>query len=142
MAWLPFKALRAVASVMAYGAEKYKKDNWKKVEDPDRYMSAMFRHFSDIQEGETHDPESGLLHAAHLACNAIMYLYLQLRNLPLGDRRAPPRFICSGCYTNGKHSCNGDPCKCLECIHLPFSGDGKQVNEPHGIQDSLAENVV
>lgn len=67
---LPFDALEIIARVMEFGALKYGRDNWRNVEAV-RYEDAMLRHFAAIQRGEFADPESGLPHAAHMACCAI-----------------------------------------------------------------------
>lgn len=65
--------IRAVAKVREYGTKKYKDpDNWRRVE-PQRYRDAMYRHWLAYLEGEKCDPESGLPHLWHCACN-IMFL--------------------------------------------------------------------
>ena len=73
------RALMAVAEVGTFGALKYSKSNWLNVEDGiERYTNAMDRH--RIKEGvETHDGDSGLMHAAHTAWNALARLELMLR---------------------------------------------------------------
>ena len=69
---LPFDALEEVAKVLMYGAEKYGAHNWREVDNAkERYTSALLRHLSAIMQGEEVDPESGLKHIAHLACNAL-----------------------------------------------------------------------
>ena len=73
------KALRAVSRVGTYGAGKYTDDGWKSVPDPScRYMDALLRHLLDMMGGEDIDPESELLHKAHLAWNALAILELEL----------------------------------------------------------------
>lgn len=73
------RALMAVAEVGTFGVLKYSKSNWLNVEDGiERYTNAMDRH--RINEGiETLDQESGLMHAAHAAWNALARLELMLR---------------------------------------------------------------
>ena len=73
------RALMAVAEVASFGALKYGKSNWLHVENGvERYTNAMDRH--RIKEGvETHDGDSGLMHAAHAAWNALARLELMLR---------------------------------------------------------------
>lgn len=62
-----------VSKVWAFGADKYEKHNWAYVDNAiDRYSNALLRH---MLEGETTDDESGLLHASHVAWNAIARLY-------------------------------------------------------------------
>lgn len=73
------RALLAVAEVATYGANKYCEDGWRSVPDGiKRYTDAKDRHrlFGAIEE---RDPESGLLHAAHEAWNALAVLELKLR---------------------------------------------------------------
>lgn len=68
-------ALLEVAKVGTFGAEKYAPNNWKLVE-PERYEDALFRHLLQWQSGELVDPETGLLHLAHAAWNALAILQL------------------------------------------------------------------
>ncbi len=61
--------IEAVAIVREYGNKKYHDiDNWKTVE-PERYYNALWRHLLAIGKGEKVDPESGLPHLWHVACN-------------------------------------------------------------------------
>ena len=65
--------LMEVAKVWEFGADKYAKHNWAYVDNAeDRYSNALLRH---MLEGDTRDDESGLLHASHVAWNAIARLY-------------------------------------------------------------------
>ena len=80
------RALLAVANVSAYGAEKYELEyndiNWLRVKDGfDRYSDALDRHLTkEFTEGRI-DKESGHLHAAMAAWNALARLELLLRDL-------------------------------------------------------------
>lgn len=73
------KALAQVVNVLSFavrpvqdGGKGYVPHSWKKVPDAKvRYEDALFRHLSAIANGETHDPESGELHWAHVATNAL-----------------------------------------------------------------------
>lgn len=73
-------AMEELCKVWEYGAAKYEKSNWKQVKDPDgscgidRYTNAMLRHLMAERYG-MHDDESHLLHAAHIAFNALARLY-------------------------------------------------------------------
>lgn len=73
------RALLAVAEIGTYGRHKYSKSGWKYVENGiERYTNAMDRH--RLKEGiETVDLETEMLHAAHLAWNALARLELMLR---------------------------------------------------------------
>lgn len=74
------KALTAVAEVSTYGANKYTRGGWQKVDDAEhRYKSAMLRHLFNERYAEV-DEESQLLHLAHLAWNALAILELRLRH--------------------------------------------------------------
>lgn len=82
LAYFP-RALSAVANVSAYGAKKYavpySDKNWSRLPDGiARYTDGLGRHvlFESI-DGPT-DPESGHLHAAHAAWNALARLELLL----------------------------------------------------------------
>lgn len=77
---LPCEALEAVAEVLTYGAKKYADNNWQKVENAvTRYRAALLRHYCAFQRGEAYDAESGLLHAAHMATNAIFILWFEIQ---------------------------------------------------------------
>lgn len=63
-----------IAKVLTFGANKYSANSWQKVEDAERrYFAALMRHLTAYQSGENEDPESGLSHLDHAACN-IMFL--------------------------------------------------------------------
>lgn len=69
---VPRNIIRAIAVVRDYGNAKYPEggpDNWKQVE-PERYRDAMFRHLlAYLDDPAAVDPESGIPHLWHLACN-------------------------------------------------------------------------
>ena len=69
---VPFGAMDEVVKVLTYGAKKYDRFNWEKVENR-RYEAAALRHISAYMQGEKIDPESGISHLAHAACS-IMFL--------------------------------------------------------------------
>lgn len=69
---VPWRELSSVVDVIAYGAKKYGEWNWQGVElSRDRYFAALSRHLVAWRMGERVDPESGLPHLAHVACNAL-----------------------------------------------------------------------
>lgn len=79
MAYFP-RAISAVAAVSAFGASKYAWKGWESVPDGfNRYSDAMVRHLTYEGQGEVLDPDSGLLHAAHAAWNALARLELLLK---------------------------------------------------------------
>jgi hypothetical protein len=72
---LPPFALEETVKVLTFGAQKYERDNWKKVPDSKRrYFDALQRHVWAWKQGEQIDPESGLHHLAHAMC-CLMFLY-------------------------------------------------------------------
>ena len=78
---LPFDAVDEVVKILNYGIKKYPnpEENWRdnsKPEDIKRYKAAMLRHMSELQQGRTHDIESGLHHMAHIGCNSLFIIAL------------------------------------------------------------------
>lgn len=72
---IPPLALKEMVKVLTFGAQKYERDNWKKVPDSKRrYFDALQRHVWAYKEGEQLDPESGIHHLAHAAC-CLFFLY-------------------------------------------------------------------
>ena len=73
-------ALTEVGRVGTYGAEKYTANGWITVpQGVERYTDAMLRHQFAEFSGEQYDRDTDLLHAAHLAWNALARLELVLR---------------------------------------------------------------
>ena len=72
-------AMMEIARVWEFGAGKYDVSNWKFVENgKDRYTNALLRHL--IAEGENqYDDESRMLHAAHVAWNALARLWFIIK---------------------------------------------------------------
>jgi hypothetical protein len=71
---IPPKALIDLGKVLAYGAEKYGDDNWRKVKDGEnRYYAAALRHLLAWRSGEMLDPDSGLPHLSH-AMTCLLFL--------------------------------------------------------------------
>jgi len=75
-----FRALNAVIAVSEYGARKYSYGGWLHVEQGEqRYTNAMYRHILAENE-DGYDRDTQLLHAAHVAWNAMARLELMLRS--------------------------------------------------------------
>lgn len=73
------RALGAVCDVGTYGAGKYTPNGWRSVPNGiERYTDALHRHLLTEATGETHDPDTEILHAAHAAWNALARLELML----------------------------------------------------------------
>lgn len=71
-------AIGMVARCSEFGAEKYCWGDWKYVEDGKvRYLNAIARHLTAASSNVNNiDEESGLLHLAHAAWNALAVLQL------------------------------------------------------------------
>lgn len=66
-----------VAKVWQFGANKYAKSNWKKVENgKTRYMNALMRHLL-LSDYEPVDEESGMSHLVHVVFNALAVLHFE-----------------------------------------------------------------
>lgn len=78
--------LEELAKVLSFGAQKYEPWQWKKGFESDRLVGATLRHIHAYNSGETTDPESGLPHLAHAACN-LMFLLDLSSNGKLVDTR-------------------------------------------------------
>lgn len=90
---MPIVALRDTAQIWTFGAEKYGDRNWEQGFDWSGPYASMQRHLQAWFAGEDFDPESGLSHLAHAACNLQMlqqfeYSYRQGDNRPAGS--CPP----------------------------------------------------
>lgn len=74
------RAISSVAAVSAFGASKYAWGGWCNVPNGfDRYSDAMVRHLTEEGKGESLDSDSGLLHATHVAWNALARLEFLLK---------------------------------------------------------------
>lgn len=76
---LPWDALEVVAQVFGAGAAKYAPRNWELGMDAEIPLACEMRHISKEAQGEANDGETGLPHAAHAACNALMRLAYLVR---------------------------------------------------------------
>ncbi|MBR4855151.1 MAG: hypothetical protein IKU94_00810 [Bacteroidaceae bacterium] len=77
---VPVSLIYAVTAIREYGCKKYKDpENWRKVE-PQRYRDALYRHWLAYLSGEKVDPESGLPHLWHLACNVAFLIEMEWKH--------------------------------------------------------------
>jgi hypothetical protein len=83
---LPRRGLVAVARVLEMGRKKYGRDNWKGGLAWSRPAGAALRHLFAWLDGESNDPESGLSHLAHVACNMLFLLEYEKTHPELDDR--------------------------------------------------------
>lgn len=69
---VPRQIIFDICAVREYGSAKYPDggpDNWKQV-DVQRYRDALYRHFmAYLDDPKSIDPESGIPHYMHMACN-------------------------------------------------------------------------
>jgi hypothetical protein len=70
---------RDLALVLTNGANKYEAENWRGGIKFKRLIGAIKRHVNAIERGEDIDPEWGLQHTAHLACE-VMFLHWMTKN--------------------------------------------------------------
>lgn len=66
------------AAVFDYGQKKYAAWNWAKGMSWSVPMACAVRHCLAILRGEENDPESGLPHRGHVACNLIMLAQFEI----------------------------------------------------------------
>lgn len=83
---VPPRAVLAIAEVLTFGAGKYGDRNWEQGIKHGRLYAAAQRHLLAYQSGEDLDPESGLPHIAHAACNLAMLTELTTTRPDLDDR--------------------------------------------------------
>ena len=70
--------IEGVGKVLTFGADKYEPNNWQKVDDAEnRYYAAAMRHLMAWRKGEKTDPESGISHLFHVACNIMFLQYFE-----------------------------------------------------------------
>ena len=74
---LPWEAVGEVVKVFEFGASKYTRDNYQQGDGLPlaNYHQSAMRHMVASINGEELDPESQLDHMAHVAANALMYLW-------------------------------------------------------------------
>lgn len=78
------------ARVFDYGREKYSAWNWARGQAWSIPLASALRHIVfGTAEGEMLDPESGLPHRGHIACNIVMLLWF-IEHYPQGDDRFNP----------------------------------------------------
>lgn len=83
---VPQFAQEQYARVLTKGAEKYEEYNWAKGMSWTSVIASLKRHTSAFERGEDYDKESGLLHTAHIMCNAA-FITEYYKIYPQGDDR-------------------------------------------------------
>ena len=73
---VPPVAIKALAQVLTFGAEKYAPNGWVDVPNAEeRYLDALLRHIEAHRSGELLDEESKLSHLSHAITNLAFLLY-------------------------------------------------------------------
>ena len=86
MSLLPPAGLNEVSKVLTFGANKYGAHNWRRGLTYSRLVSATMRHLNSWNSGTDIDPESGISHLAHAACNLLMLIEYEKLGLGKDDR--------------------------------------------------------
>ena len=66
--------LKEVAEILTKGASEYGKNNWRRCKEPDRFNSAVMRHWNEYRRGVKVDKDSKKSHLAHIVCS-LMFLF-------------------------------------------------------------------
>lgn len=86
MDMVPYDGIVEVAKVLDFGAKKYAPGNWSKGIELSRLLAAAERHIGEFKEGRDVDPESGLGHLGHAACNLLFAIWM-MKHRPEMDNR-------------------------------------------------------
>ncbi len=88
---IPPYAMEAVSWAHKLGAKKYGPFNWRDTGVcASTYINAMMRHLNAWRDGEDLDPESGISHLAHIACNCNILLDADYCDTLQDDRNKVP----------------------------------------------------
>jgi uncharacterized HAD superfamily protein len=87
----PTFAQEQYAKVLGAGAKKYGDANWRRGMKWSNVLASLERHLHAIKSGQDYDSETGLLHSAHVMCNAA-FLTEYYHIYPQGDDR-PHRYL-------------------------------------------------
>lgn len=71
LSYVDMNCLIPCASVLAFGAKKYSRNNWKKGMPVTKILDSLMRHIGDLQNGKVLDEESKLAIIGHIQCNAM-----------------------------------------------------------------------
>lgn len=73
------QSVQSVIRVLEYGAKKYNRANYAKVEN-ERYEDALGRHYMAYLSGEKNDSETGESHLAHVVCCALFMMQKEIES--------------------------------------------------------------
>lgn len=83
---LPHEAVEGMLQVLAFGAEKYEANQWRRGMEWSRLIGAAYRHLTAVLAGQDIDDESGLPHIDHLMCCVAFLSTYQKLGLGEDDR--------------------------------------------------------
>ena len=83
---VPAFAQDQYVKVLTAGAKKYSDNNWREGMKWSKVLASLKRHIAAFERGEDADPETGILHVAHIMCNAA-FLVEYYKIYPQGDDR-------------------------------------------------------
>lgn len=87
---LPWPELEEIAKVYTAGAKKYGPNKWQNLPDGyQRYKGAMLRHLTEVEKGNEIDQETGCLHIAQVAWNAIAMLHCKMEEMKPHSEKIP-----------------------------------------------------
>jgi hypothetical protein len=91
---VPVSLDRAVAAVLQQACERsvnpYPERNWERGMPWSKVTASLLRHLAAWRAGEDNDPETGLPHLWHIACNVAFLIEYQETCPRLDDRRGLP----------------------------------------------------
>ena len=79
-------ALETLSMVLAFGAKKYARHNWRNGLEYSRLVAAAMRHMAAFNRGEDNDPETGLPHPAHAMCCMMFLTWMMANRTDMDDR--------------------------------------------------------
>lgn len=74
---IPAVSLEGIATILTFGARKYKPNNWRNCTELERYDAAFMRHYFAFIAGEELDADSGYPHLWHALTNLAFLLELR-----------------------------------------------------------------
>lgn len=74
---IPAVSLEGIATILTFGARKYKPNNWRNCTELERYDAAFMRHYFAYVKGEKNDSDSGYPHLWHALTNLAFLLELR-----------------------------------------------------------------
>ena len=96
------EALEGIVKVLTFGATKYSARNWENGFAWGRSFAALMRHMWEWWKGNSIDPETGLSHLDHAACNIHFLQTFEKRSIGTDDRPQKNLPQSGGCIGNEK----------------------------------------